>query len=87
MTSISSTTLGLQGSGLVFTHVRLYSLKLLLISFVIWTEQKGKAGVQDTYIHSDVNYPLWHCFIKKHRLSLTPGVSAEQPKHNPAGSQ
>lgn len=43
--------------------------------------------MEDTYIHSDVNYPLWHCLIEKHRLSLAPGIPAEQPRHNPSGSQ
>lgn len=38
-------------------------------------------GVEDTYIHSDVNYPLWHRLIQEHRLGLTSGVPAEQPKH------
>lgn len=48
---------------------------------------KDKAGEKDTYIHSDVNHPLWHRLIEKHRLSLTPGIPAEQPRHNPSGSQ
>lgn len=43
--------------------------------------------MEDTYIHSDVNYPLWHRLIKKHGLSLTTRISAEQPKHNPSGSK
>lgn len=43
---------------------------------------KDKAG-EDTYIHSDVNHPLWHRLIEKHRLSLAPGIPAEQPRHNP----
>ena len=38
-------------------------------------------GVEDTYIHSDVNFPLWHRLIQEHRLGLTSGVPAEQPKH------
>lgn len=45
-------------------------------------------GVEDTYIHSDVNYPLWYRLIEKHRLRLPPGIPAEQPRHKvPSGSQ
>lgn len=38
------------------------------------------------FIHSDVNYPLWHRLIKKHGLSLTPRISAEQPEEGATSS-
>lgn len=54
---------------------------------MIWKKEtkQGKVGVEATYVHSDVNYPLRHCLIEQHGLSLAPGVSAEQPKHNSQG--
>lgn len=62
-------------------------LSTAVLNVTIWEKSKGEVGVGDTYIHSDVNYPLWYCLIEKHRLSLAPGIPAEQPRHNPSGSQ
>lgn len=52
------------------------------MGFMIWKKHKGEVGVEDTYIHSDVNYPLWHRLIKEHGLRLPSGIPAEQPKHS-----
>lgn len=65
-----------------YCTVRLSSLKQFCIRVMVWKKHQGEVGVEDTYVHGDVNYPLWHRLVEQHGLRLPSGIPAQQPGHS-----